>query len=146
MSQALQVSSVLIKGQSHGLLWGNFETFHQKLSQCSFQKKVYCVPRSCSGKLCISCSDPSLLIQTSWTSAGLIRYLAELESVVDESVLTRKVILTHAILKGLAEYQRFNWESLKNPILIRQKKALFSINLTSHQFRQKNPQPFKISL
>lgn len=75
-----------------------------------------------SGELCISCSDVSPFIQTSQTPVGLIRYLAELESVVNESVLTRKAILTHAILKGLAEYQKFNLERLKNSIVIRQEK------------------------
>lgn len=61
-----------------------------------------------SGELCSSRLDQSLFIQTSWTPVGLIRSLAELELVVDESVLTRKVILTPVILKGLAEYQRFS--------------------------------------
>lgn len=52
--------------------------------------------------------DQSLFIQTSWTSAGLIRCLAKLGSVVDESVLISKVFLTHAILEGLAGYGEFN--------------------------------------
>lgn len=129
------------------MFWGNFENIYQNLSHSAVFRKKYIVCQDPgSGELCISCLDQSLFIQTSWTPAGLIRYLAELESVA-ESVLTRKVILTHAILKDLAEYQRFNWERLKNSIVIRQKKTqLFSVNLTSHQFRLKNPQPFKISL
>jgi len=49
--------------------------------------------------------DQPLFIQTSWTSAG---QLAKPGSLVEESILTSKAVLTHAILEGLAEYARFN--------------------------------------
>lgn len=77
-------------------------------AQLFFRKKVFCVPRSWFRKAFNFMLDQSLFIQTSWSSAGLIRCLAKLGSVVNESILTSKVFLTHAILEGLAEYGRFN--------------------------------------
>lgn len=76
--------------------------------QEEFRKKYLVCQDPGSGKHLISCLDQSLFIQTSWPSAGIIRCLAKLGSVVDESILTSKAVLTRAILEGLAEYGRFN--------------------------------------
>lgn len=66
---------------------------------------MFCISKS--GKHLFSRADLFLLIQTSWLSAGLIKCLAKLGPVLDESILAGKTGLTFAILEVLAKYGSF---------------------------------------